>query len=413
MDRNKNVLISIIVPIYNVRDYLGRCIESILRQTYRNLEIILVDDGSTDGSGQICDEYAQKDSRIVVIHKENGGVVSARKAGAKAATGDYVIDVDGDDWIGETRIENLVLKGISSGADMIYLNGYHIQWGKEFVLDEPSMQEGYYSADEIRPYLQDTDSCFIRKLFPLMYCWGIKRDLHLRIQMMIDDRIFSSSDLIFFWLCLLEADNVYVMREPSYYYVKRETSITRSSEKRSVKSMPIVYKTIKNGLDRHQCDASMYRRLLFLITRILLEVNYDVFYDQSLPFLYPYSSVKTGSHIIVYGAGLTGIRLMESLSRDDKYSISAWIDQNVRDKEIGGFSPCAPEYIREVDYDFIVIAIQDAAVAQKVKAFLLEMQVEEAKIACMDPAVISQEILESALERIETMTDETKSLKNK
>ncbi len=409
MDQNKNVLISIIVPIYNIKDYLEKCIESILRQTYRNLEIILVDDGSTDGSGQICDEYAKKDSRIVVIHKENGGLVSARKAGAKAATGDYVIDVDGDDWIGESRIENLVLKGISSGADMIYLNGYHIQWGKKFVLDEPSMQEGYYSADEIRPYLQDTDSCFIRRLLPLMCCWGIERDLYLRIQLMVDEQIFSSEDLVFFWLCLLEADNVYVIREPSYYYVMRETSLTHSSEKRLLQSQSLAYKAIKDALDRHQCDASMYRRLLFLMTRILLEVDYNVFYGQSLPFLYPYSSVKAGSRIIVYGAGLTGIRLMESLVRDDKYPISAWIDQNVRDKEVGGFSPCAPEQIREVDYDFIVIAIQDAVVSRKVKAFLVEMQVEEAKIACMDPAVISQDILENALERIETMTDETKN----
>lgn len=403
---NGNILVSIIVPIYNIKDYLERCIESIIHQTYRNLEIILVDDGSTDGSGEICDRYAQQDSRIVVIHKKNEGVVSARKAGAKAATGEYVIDVDGDDWIDNTRIENLVSRGISSGADMIYLNGYHIQWGNEFVLDEHPMKEGYYSAREMYPYLHDTDVCFIRKLFPLFYCWGIKRDLHLRIQMMIDERIFSSSDQVFFWLCLLEADSVFVMREPSYYYVMRENSITHSSGKHSLQSMLLVYKAIKDGLDCHQCDASMYKRLLFLMTRILLEVDYGVFYDQALPFLYPYSSIKSGSRIIVYGAGLTGIRLMESLVGDDKYYVAGWIDQNVRDKEIGGFSPCGPEHIPEIEYDYIAIAIQDATVSQKVKSFLLEMHVDEAKIACMDPAVISQEILEKAFERIKIMSDE-------
>ena len=91
MNMDNDVLISIIVPIYNVKDYLAKCIESIIHQTYQNLEIILVDDGSTDGSSQICDTYAEKDSRIVVIHKENEGtVVGARKAGAKAATGEYV-----------------------------------------------------------------------------------------------------------------------------------------------------------------------------------------------------------------------------------------------------------------------------------------------------------------------------------
>ena len=180
-----DILISIIVPIYNVEDYVVKCIESIINQTYRNLEIILVDDGSTDKSGQICDTYAAKDSRIVVIHKENEGtVVGARKAGAKAATGEYVIGVDGDDWIGNTRIETLVREGITSGADMVYLNGRYIQWGEEYALEEPQIEHGCYSSAEICSYLQDADVCFVRNLFPSMGCWGIKRDLKLRIQMM-------------------------------------------------------------------------------------------------------------------------------------------------------------------------------------------------------------------------------------
>ena len=399
---DSNVLISIIVPIYNVEDYLVKCIESIINQTYRNLEIILVDDGSTDGSGKICDAYAEKDSRIVVIHKENeGSVVGARKAGAIAATGDYVINVDGDDWIGSTRIETLVFKGISSGADMVYLNGHYIQWGDKYTLEEPAIEDGYYLSGTILPYLQDIDVCFTRRMFPHMCAWGIKRDLHLRIQMMIDDHIFSASDLVFFWLCLLEADSVYVIKEPQYYYVMRESSITHSSSRRALPSMLLVYNSIKEGLDKHHCDVSMYKRLLFLMTRILLEVDYDVFYRHSSGFLYPYSSVKEGSRIIVYGAGLTGIKLMESVTRDNKYPVAAWIDQNVRDKEIGGFSPHAPEYIHEVEYDYIVIAIQDAAVSQKVKEFLMGMNIDESKIACMDPGVISQKMLESCLNSID------------
>lgn len=92
-------LISIIVPVYNVQEYLERCINSIWQQTYQNLEIILVDDGSTDRSGQMCDEFAQKDPRIKVVHKENGGLSDARNAGLQVATGDYIGYVDSDDWI--------------------------------------------------------------------------------------------------------------------------------------------------------------------------------------------------------------------------------------------------------------------------------------------------------------------------
>ena len=399
---NKNVLISIIVPIYNVKDYLVRCIESIIHQTYQNLEIILVDDGSTDGSGEICDIYAAKDPRIIVIHKENSGtVVGARKAGAIAATGEYVISVDGDDWIGNTRIEILVYKGITSGADMIYLNGRYIQWGEKYALEEPCIKEGYYSADEIYPYLQDTGVCFVRRLFPSMGCWGIRNDLHRKIQLMIDDRIFTTSDQVFFWLCLLEAKNVYVLKETGYYYVMRDSSITHSPGTRRLQSIFRVYHSIKEGLDRHLCEKHMYRRLLFMTTRMLLETDYNIFYRHFDDFLYPYSSIKKGSRIIVYGAGLTGIRLMESVTGDLKYPVSAWIDQNVRDKEVGGFRPCSPEHIHEVEYDYIAIAIQDADVSQKVKAFLLDMNIEESKIACMDPDVISQEILDTCLDSID------------
>ena len=100
-----SVKLSAIAPIYNVEEYLPRAIESILNQTYKNLEIILVDDGSTDHCGLICDEYAKKDSRIIVIHKENGGIASAIKAGAQAATGEYTIVFGPDDWLERNAYE--------------------------------------------------------------------------------------------------------------------------------------------------------------------------------------------------------------------------------------------------------------------------------------------------------------------
>ncbi|MCI9559123.1 MAG: glycosyltransferase [Lachnospiraceae bacterium] len=108
------IKISVIIPVYNVENYLKRCIESVIKQTYKNLEIILVDDGSTDHSADICDEYAQKDKRIIVIHKKNGGLSSARNAGIGIATGDFIGFVDSDDYISENMYRNLlalILKG--------------------------------------------------------------------------------------------------------------------------------------------------------------------------------------------------------------------------------------------------------------------------------------------------------------
>ncbi|MBQ9782222.1 MAG: glycosyltransferase family 2 protein [Clostridia bacterium] len=114
-----NDLISVIVPVYNVQKYLPRCIESILNQSYKDIELILVDDGSPDNTGEICDYYAKKDSRVVVIHKENGGVSSARNAGLNIAKGKFINFVDSDDYIPNDSLENLINLQKENDADLV------------------------------------------------------------------------------------------------------------------------------------------------------------------------------------------------------------------------------------------------------------------------------------------------------
>ena len=111
--------ISVIVPVYNAEGYIHRCVDSLLQQTYSNFEIVLVDDGSPDGSGAICDEYARKDSRVKVFHKENGGVASARQLGIDNAKGEYTIHADPDDWVEPTMLEQLCNKAKAADADMV------------------------------------------------------------------------------------------------------------------------------------------------------------------------------------------------------------------------------------------------------------------------------------------------------
>ena len=122
----QDTLISVIVPVYKVEKYLVRCVDSILGQTYSNLEVILVDDGSPDGSGAICDEYAQKDARIRVIHKENGGLSSARNAGIDIATGEYFGFVDSDDWIEPDTYETMLGFARKHDAKMVVGGRYDV-----------------------------------------------------------------------------------------------------------------------------------------------------------------------------------------------------------------------------------------------------------------------------------------------
>ena len=123
----ERVKISVIIPVYNVEKYLKRCLDSVINQTYKNLEIILVDDGSTDNSGKICDEYAQKDKCIVVIHKENGGLSDARNKGLGICTGDYISFIDSDDWIEKDFFE-YVVNNIKDNDLLIF--DYYITNGK-------------------------------------------------------------------------------------------------------------------------------------------------------------------------------------------------------------------------------------------------------------------------------------------
>ena len=119
--------ISVIIPVYNVEKYLKRCLDSVVNQTYKNLEIILVDDGSTDKSGNICDEYAAKDKRIIVIHKENGGLSDARNKGLDICTGDYISFIDSDDWI-ENGFYEYVVNNVKDNDLLIF--DYYITNGK-------------------------------------------------------------------------------------------------------------------------------------------------------------------------------------------------------------------------------------------------------------------------------------------
>lgn len=116
---NESTKCSCIVPIYNVEKYLPQCIESILNQTHSNFELILVDDGSPDNCGKICDEYEKKDNRIAVIHKKNGGVSAARNAGLDAATGEYICFSDSDDWLEKDYIEYLLNLSIENDAEYV------------------------------------------------------------------------------------------------------------------------------------------------------------------------------------------------------------------------------------------------------------------------------------------------------
>ena len=198
-------MLTLIIPIYNIEQYLSQCLDSIINQTYKNIQIILVDDGSTDSSGRICDEYADKDSRIIVIHKENGGLVSARKAGLRKATGEYVVYVDGDDWIELNAIEHMVGTIERTKADIVLYDHYE-NTGESQIVVTNNVKEGLYDKGKllrhIYPKMISTERFFEWQIFPAVWDMILRRDLLERCQYDVDNIITMGEDASCKYPCL-------------------------------------------------------------------------------------------------------------------------------------------------------------------------------------------------------------------
>ena len=213
-----NELISIIVPVYKVEKYLEKCVKSILKQTYTNLEVILVDDGSPDICGQLCDELAKTDDRIKVFHKENGGLSDARNYGVERANGEYIGFVDSDDYIHECMYEELykaIKKSgtsiVECGVTRVYKNTLRSHYeGEDYflVLD----REGY-----LKEYLEN------KRLYGSAWCKLIHKDLAKKIKFPTG-KIYEDA---FYTLELLKTVDKYTLISGNYYYYYiRENSIT-------------------------------------------------------------------------------------------------------------------------------------------------------------------------------------------
>lgn len=209
-------LISIIVPVYNVEDYLPECIESIINQTYKNIEIILVDDGSTDRSGIICDYYAKKDQRIIVIHKKNTGVANSRNIGIDIAKGDYIFFVDSDDMLDITVIDQMLKISYDYGADMVCAECFPIDEDGNIISCD-GLQEKIYIMDsnEAMRYYAQRDWAPWNRL--------MKMSLHKNIK--FPNYRIHEDEAIKFKL-LDKCNTIAHLNKRTYYYRQREGSIT-------------------------------------------------------------------------------------------------------------------------------------------------------------------------------------------
>lgn len=244
-----NSRFSIIVPVYNTEKYIKECVDSILNQTYQNYELILVDDGSTDTSSKICDEYKSKDSRIKVIHKTNGGLVSARKAGAEEATGEYIACIDSDDWIDNEYLSEFE-KIIEKYKPDIICGGLTYVYNTYTKKLDSGIQYGIYDKEKIKkeiyPILIEGENgvgfnnCLCGKV--------IKRNIYLPSQMAVDDKIKIAEDHACLKPCIINSDKIYLLNSHKYYYRQNNESMTKEKKALDLYNAKRISKHLMNNI---------------------------------------------------------------------------------------------------------------------------------------------------------------------
>lgn len=221
------VKVSIIIPVYKVEKYIHDCMNTVLSQTLKDIEIILVDDGSPDNCGKICDDYAKRDSRVKVIHQTNGRQGKARNNGVKIATGEYIGFVDSDDWISPVMYEELYNKAVKTDADIVMCDYFRSRFigdarGKKSKIDKNFLVSDVFNVDDFYTTVNR------KSYFSIVVCWNkiFKRDFYLKNIKFPENMIFEDSPVMFSAFC--KAKRISVVDKKLYFYrISNENSSTK------------------------------------------------------------------------------------------------------------------------------------------------------------------------------------------
>ena len=379
------VLISVLVPVYNIEKYLDKCITSIINQTYKNLEIVLVDDGSTDSSGNICDKYAQEDNRIKVIHKTNGGLVSARKAGLEVATGEFCLNVDGDDWIELNMTETLFAEMQKGDFDFVQCN-YKMEGGKnnsssysDFSMTVDSENVRNNLLAEWMDGSAVMGSQVVVKLF--------KTDFFKESYLNVTDDMSNGEDFISFLYILQRTQRFASINKVFYHYFIRSDSLSHKKE-----DMRLFVKENKLSVVMYELISSLFptfsRQLLdnWILKRSLAQLKCN---GCDIP-IYKFSEIEKfyGKKVVIYGAGAVGQDYYSQLIKYQKINIVSWVDKNAAACNIEYYEVQQIDVLTELEFDYILIAVFKETIADSIKNDLITMGIPKEKIIWHKPSFI-------------------------
>lgn len=389
-------LLSVVVTVYNIREYLQKCICSIENQTYSNLEIILVDDGSDDGSSELCDQFILKDKRIVVIHKENEGVVSARKVGLERARGEYVIIIDGDDWIEPNMILELHDFAVSNSADIV-TSGCRRESGNIYTDIIDGIRKGVYSSREDWEYIYHnliyTGVSEENGITPMLYNKLIKTSLVRSLHLQLSKMIYYGEDAAVIYGCCMQAKTIVITHNIYYHYIMRSGSATSNSNPYYLRSANELYLFLKSNFELSQYKTVLIQQLDVYITKqILLGFSYYMGLSQnvSIPYYdFDKNVIEKNARIVLYGAGKVGQAFYKQICADRIYHLVGWVDNKYLEYRKRGMNVHSIDVIRQVKFDYIILAFIREDMAEMVRKSLIETyEIETNKIIWLTPVTI-------------------------
>ena len=381
------ILLSIIVPIYNVEKYLKQCIESILVQTYTNIEIILVDDGSPDNCPTICDNYKKIDDRIRVIHKRNGGLVSARKAGLEIASGEFIGFVDGDDWVEAPMFQDMIYYADKFDVDIVASGHKEELGGKVVEILYNNLPCGLYKKDDLKKQLYPRMLYFgkFSQFGVFSYLWNkiFRREVLYKNQMDVDNKIFMAEDAACTYPTILDANSIYISDSTYYRYRQRVDSMvkTRNIDLSELERYNLLYKNLYLNFKKSVFSNILLPQLdLFLLSLLTVRSGLDFNNDGRINELFAFGEIESNSKILICGAGTFGQHLVKRIKGGDDFKLVGWIDNLYLNYKNQGLNVDSILQVNKISFDFILVAFIDEEVSENMKKKLLDYGVESKKI---------------------------------
>ena len=398
-----NVLFSLIVTVYNIDCYLDKCISSILNQTYTDFELILVDDGSTDGSGIICDKYARNDQRVHVYHQSNQGLISARCNGISIANGKYVIFVDGDDWIKSQMCEMFAKEIDQLQPDMI-ISDIVKDYGSRSRKSGLYFHPGYYDREKIEkvifPQMIYIGRFFEKGIESYLSGRAIKRSLLSAVAPHINRNISWAEGTVWIISCLLKCTSLVFTDHAPYYYRMRSDSMTINQDS-PVNIIDLYDNLLKNIVENVGIDLQLIWQLDYLAIYWLIWQGLHQLNKEQGDYLFPFTEAKRGSRVVLYGAWRFGRKLYSYIRSHDIYEIVLWVDQNAETYNAQEGIPkiSLPEKISQTEYDYILLGSVSYSVLQSMRNKLASMGITR-NVLGVDTANITSNDLPNEFKKI-------------